>query len=75
MLDSIGIQKKNLAAAGNAVSSLFAVNFLPAHRKRKDNLKQMGKDSWEKSLLCCKIKGTWFDNSLRVGLGKAVVDC
>lgn len=73
-VDLIGIQKKNLAAAGNAASSVFAVNFLPAHWKRKDQLKQMEKDSWENSLFCSKIKGAWFDNSVRVGLGKAMVD-
>lgn len=71
----ISIQKKNLAASGNAVSSIFAVNFLPARWKRKDKLKQMEKDSWENSLLWSKIKGAWFDNSVRLGLGEAVVDC
>lgn len=60
---------ENLAAAGNAVSSTFAVDFLPAHWKGKDKLKQMEKDSWENSLWCSKVKGAWFDNSGRVQAG------
>lgn len=53
-MDLIGIPKKNLAAAGNDESSVFALSFMPAFSKRKVKLNQMEEDSWENSLLCRK---------------------
>ena len=50
MLDFIDVQKKSLSAAVNEVSSVFAVNFMPAHSKRKVKLKQMEEDSWENTV-------------------------
>lgn len=58
MLDLVGTQNKNLAAAGNDVPSVFAVDFMPAHSKRKVKLEQMKEDSWKKqSLMQEKTKG------------------